>query len=251
VAPARQRRTLAFRVGTVFGQRSQLWYQLPPRDTFELLRRVYEVDARTHRGRLQELVALFELGALLDTPVRQLSLGERMRCELAATLLHAPRLLFLDEPTIGLDVSAKTTIRELLRAESEREGLTLLLTSHDTGDIERVCDRVIVIHRGRLLWDGDLSALRQRYLTSKRVTVWSDVERLAFDLPGVRMVASVPFRTDVEVDVEVTALGHVVDAVLRQATLRDLVVEDAPLDIVIQTMYAEAERRGHVDLASG
>ncbi len=251
VAPAKQRRTLAFRVGTVFGQRSQLWYQLPPRDTFELLRRVYEVDARTHRARLQTLVALFELGALLDTPVRQLSLGERMRCELAATLLHAPRLLFLDEPTIGLDVSAKTTIRELLRAESEREGLTLLLTSHDTGDIERVCDRVIVIHRGRLLWDGELSALRQRYLTTKRVTVWSDVERLALALPGVRTVSSVPFRTDLEVDVELTPLGHVVDAVLRQGTLRDLVVEDAPLDIVIQALYADAERRGDAALASG
>jgi ABC-2 type transport system ATP-binding protein len=240
--PARERRALAFRIGTVFGQRSQLWYQLPPRDTFELLRRVYEVDDCAHRRRLHELVSLFELGSLLDTPVRQLSLGERMRCEIAASLLHAPRLLFLDEPTIGLDVSAKATIRELLRTESERDGLTLLLTSHDTGDIERVCDRVIVIHRGRLLWDGDLSALRRRYLTTKRVTVWSDVECLHLDMPGVSVLSSASYRTDFDVDVDVTLLGRVVDHVLRQGVLRDLVVEDPPLDAVIQAMYVAAER---------
>src|SRR5689334_1238571 len=152
--PARQRRDLAFRVGTVFGQRSQLWYQLPPRDTFALLGRVYEIAAPEHRRRLGALTAAFGLGAILDTPVRQLSLGERMRCEIAASLLHAPRMLFLDEPTIGLDVSAKAVIRELLHAESAQNGVTLLLTSHDTADIERVCERVIVIHRGRLLWDG-------------------------------------------------------------------------------------------------
>src|SRR5262245_62714409 len=106
------------------------------------------------------LTSAFGLGPLLDTPVRQLSLGERMRCEIAASLLHSPRMLFLDEPTIGLDVSAKAAIRELLRTESEREKVTLLLTSHDTGDMERVCQRVIVIHRGRLLWDGPIASLR-------------------------------------------------------------------------------------------
>src|SRR3954447_19044811 len=146
--PSRQRRELAFRVGTVFGQRSQLWYQLPPRDTFDLLGRVYEVPKATQRKRTDELADVFGLGPLLDTPVRQLSLGERMRCEIAASLLHRPQILFLDEPTIGLDVSAKAIIRELLHRESARNGVTLLLTSHDTADIERVCDRAIVLHRG-------------------------------------------------------------------------------------------------------
>src|SRR6185369_3504229 len=161
--PSQQRRDLAFRVGTVFGQRSQLWYQLPPRDTFELLGRVYEVARADHRRRIDALTAAFGLGPLLDTPVRQLSLGERMRCEVVASLLHAPRLLFLDEPTIGLDVSARAAIRELLRTESERDGVTLLLTSHDTGDIEHVCERVVVVHEGRLLWNGSLSELRRSY----------------------------------------------------------------------------------------
>jgi viologen exporter family transport system ATP-binding protein len=167
LVPSDERQRLAFHIGTVFGQRSQLWYQLPPRDTFALLGRVYEIDRRQHRRRVEALTALFELGPLVDTPVRHLSLGERMRCEIAASLLHSPRLLFLDEPTIGLDVSAKAAIRDLLRSESERERVTLILTSHDTGDIERVCTRVIVINHGRLLWDGPVAALRSAVIGNR------------------------------------------------------------------------------------
>jgi len=241
--PSRQRRELGFKVGTVFGQRSQLWYQLPPRDTFELLGRVYEVARGEHRRRIDALTSAFGLGPLLDTPVRQLSLGERMRCEIAASLLHAPRMLFLDEPTIGLDVSAKAVIRELLHDESARHGVTLLLTSHDTGDIERVCERVIVIHRGRLLWDGPIADLRRRYLTTKRVTVWSEAERLELRLPGVRVLSSGGYRTELEVALETASVGGVLDAVLCQSAVRDLAVEDAPLDAVIRALYVEAEER--------
>jgi len=243
LVPSRQRNELAFHIGTVFGQRSQLWYQLPPRATFELLGRVYEIARGEHRRRIEALTSLFELGAFIDTPVRQLSLGERMRCEIAASLLHAPRMLFLDEPTIGLDVSGKAVIRELLRTESERDGVTLLLTSHDTGDMERVCERVIVIHRGRLLWDGRIADLRQSYLTAKRVTVWSEAERLALALPGVRVLSTGSYRTELEVALEITSLGRVVDAALRQSPVRDLAVEDAPLDAVIRALYANAEAR--------
>jgi ABC-2 type transport system ATP-binding protein len=243
LVPSQERRALAFRIGTVFGQRSQLWYQLPPRETFALLGKVYEVEPRQHRRRLEALTALFELGSLVDTPVRQLSLGERMRCEIAASLLHAPQLLFLDEPTIGLDVSAKATIRELLRAESERDGVTLLLTSHDTEDIERVCDRVVVIHRGRLLWDGTLAELRRTYLTARQVTLWTEVEHLSLDMPGVRVLSSGAYRTALEVDIEITSLGHVVDAALRHGAVRDLTVEDAPLEAVIRALYADADAR--------
>lgn len=242
-APSRQRRELAFHIGTVFGQRSQLWYQLPPRDTFALLGRVYEVDPAVHRDRIRALTQAFALGSLMDTPVRQLSLGERMRCEIAASLLHAPRLLFLDEPTIGLDVSAKAVIRELLQAESERYGVTLLLTSHDTGDMERVCERAIVIHRGRLVWDGTIADLRRSYLTAKRVTVWSETESLALALPGVRVIASAPYRTELEVDVQVIPVAAVIDAAVQQGAVRDLAIEDAPLDEVIRALYAGAERR--------
>ena len=243
LVPSRERRQLAFQIGTVFGQRSQLWYQLPPRDTFELLGRVYEIDRRHHRRRLETLTSVFELGTLIDTPVRQLSLGERMRCEIVASLLHSPHILFLDEPTIGLDVSAKAVIRELLRTESEQERVTLLLTSHDTGDMERVCTRVIVIHGGRLLWDGPIAALRRTYLKAKRVSLWTDAERLELTLPGVRVLSSGAFRTELEIALEITSLGHVVDAALRQTAIRDMAIEDAPLDEVIRTLYANADIR--------
>jgi ABC-2 type transport system ATP-binding protein len=168
--PSRQRHDLGFAIGTVFGQRSQLWHQLAARDTLELFAHVYELPRDVWQRRLAALTGAFELGPLLDRPVRQLSLGERMRCEIAASLLHAPRVLFLDEPTIGLDVTAKATIRELLHRRSAEEGTTLLLTSHDTGDIEEVCDRVIIIHRGRILFDASVAELKRRYPLTRRVT---------------------------------------------------------------------------------
>jgi ABC-2 type transport system ATP-binding protein len=171
LVPWRDRYSLGFRVGTVFGQRSQLWYQLPARATFALLASVYEQPVATRRRRLDALIAAFRLEALLDRPVRQLSLGERMRCEVAASLLHSPRVLFLDEPTIGLDVTAKAIIRDLLFEQSEVEGTTLLLTSHDTGDIEEVCDRVVIIHRGRILLDTTIGEMRRRYLRTRQVTI--------------------------------------------------------------------------------
>ena len=241
LVPSRQRHELAFQIGTVFGQRSQLWYQLPPRDTFELLGRVYEIDGRSHRRRIDLLTSLFDLGTLVDTPVRNLSLGERMRCEIVASLLHSPHMLFLDEPTIGLDVSAKAVIRELLRTESEREGVTLLLTSHDTGDMERVCARVIVIHGGRLLWDGPIASLRRSYLNAKRVTLWSDAEHLELRLPGVRVLSSGSYRTELDVALDVTPLGQVIDAAVRVAPIRDMAIEDTPLDDVIRALYANAD----------
>jgi ABC-2 type transport system ATP-binding protein len=243
LVPSRERRRLAFRLGTVFGQRSQLWYQLPPRDTFELLGRVYEIERATHQRRMRMLTELFELTPVLDKPVRQLSLGERMRCEIAASLLHGPKLLFLDEPTIGLDVSAKATIQSLLRAESDRDGVTLLLTSHDTGDMEKICDRVIVISGGRLLWDGPIVELRRQYLTSKRVTVWSETERLQVSIPGVRTIASAGYRAEFEVALDVATVGHVLDAALKQGSVRDLAIEDAPLDAVIRALYSRTSER--------
>jgi ABC-2 type transport system ATP-binding protein len=240
--PWKQRKQLGYALGTVFGQRSQLWYHLPARETFALLARVYEVDAREHRARLNALSERFALGALLDKPVSQLSLGERMRAEITASMLHKPRILFLDEPTIGLDVSAKAQVRALLREQSQDDGATLLLTSHDTGDIESVCQRVIVIHRGRILWDGALSELRRRYLKQKRITLFCDRESITLSLPGVQVVTSANYQTELLVELERTTIGAVVDAASRATVLRDLAIEDQPLDEVIRALYADAER---------
>jgi len=239
--PWRDRTRLAYRIGTVFGQRSQLWYHLPAADTFALLARIYDQDAAVHRRRLSALVDAFGVGPLLDKPVRQLSLGERMRCELVASLLHGPEVLFLDEPTIGLDVTAKAVIRDLVRDTSLRDGSTVLLTSHDTGDMERVCDRVLVIHRGRLLLDEPIAALRKSYIRRKVVTLLTAEEDVRIDLPGVTLVEKAPHRTVLEVDVDRTPVEQVVQAALRASRLRDLTVEDPPMEEIVQAIYASAE----------
>ena len=246
LVPWRDRRALGFRIGTVFGQRSQLWYQLPARATFDLLAYVYELPPGVRRVRLDALVAAFGLEPLLDRPVRQLSLGERMRCEVAASLLHAPRVLFLDEPTIGLDVTAKATIRELLQHRADVDGTTLLLTSHDTGDIEQVCERVVIIHRGRILLDTSIDELKRRYLRTRRVTIVTAAEQLDASVwADVRasVVATAPHRTTIEIDAAESMIGGVVDAVSRQTTVRDLIIDDPPLDAVIRALYKAADDR--------
>jgi ABC-2 type transport system ATP-binding protein len=187
------------------------------------------------------LTEVFGLEKLLDQPVSQLSLGERMRAELAASLLHTPSILFLDEPTIGLDVAAKAAIRDLLRERSEQDGATLLLTSHDTGDMERVCERVVVINGGRVLWDGSLSDLRTSVVRSKRITIWSECEGLRLDLPGLSVLSREPYRVQVELRLGSTPVGAVVELALRQGGIRDLTVEDPPLDEVVRAFYAASK----------
>jgi ABC-2 type transport system ATP-binding protein len=183
LTPWRQRRALAYGIGVVFGQRSQLWGELPARDAFALLRRIYDQDAESFRRRLGELTERFGLADILDQPVRRLSLGQRMRCEIAASLLHGPKLLFLDEPTIGLDITAKAAIRDFIREQSRAAGLTVLLTSHDTRDIELVCERVIVINEGRIVVDQPVVELRRRFLGRKVVTIQSAAPSVAVDAP--------------------------------------------------------------------
>ncbi len=242
LVPWQERQRLGYRIGTVFGQRTQLWYHLPAADTFDLLALVYDVEPDVHRRRRERLVEAFGIGPLLGKPVRQLSLGERMRCEVVASLLHAPQILFLDEPTIGLDVTAKAVIRDLVREESEQNGCSVLLTSHDTGDMERVCERVIVIHHGRLLLDEPVERLRREYIQRKLLTLRTAEERVTIELPGVRVVRQSPHLTELEVDVTVTAVEVVVQAALEASRLHDLTVEDPPMEEIIQAIYADAER---------
>ena len=244
--PVRDRRRVAYRIGTVFGQRSLLWYHLPARDSLRLLARIYDLDRATAERRLGALTETFALAPLLDRPVRSLSLGERMRCEIAASLLHAPAVCFLDEPTIGLDVQAKAAIRDLLRARSERDGATVLLTSHDTGDVESVCDRVLVLHEGRLLLDRPIGALRG-LVRRKRVTCVTTEPDLALVLPGVRVAERAPHRTVFEVDTAETPVERVVEAALRAAHLQDLSVEDPPLETIVRELYARAAAGVAVD----
>jgi ABC-2 type transport system ATP-binding protein len=169
--PSRRRVELARRIGAMFGQRVQLWWDLPLADSFELLRHIYRVPADRYRANLARFRDVLELDPFLQTPVRQLSLGQRIRGELTAAMLHDPELLFLDEPTIGLDVVAKQRVREFLVDINRERGVTVLLTTHDLGDIERLCTRLLVIDHGTLIWDGGIAELRERYGSERTLVV--------------------------------------------------------------------------------
>jgi ABC-2 type transport system ATP-binding protein len=236
--PWDERRHLARQIGIVFGQRSQLWYHLPVRRSFDLLGRIYDVERETYHRQVARLAARFAIGDLLDRPVSQLSLGQRLRCEVAAALLHQPRLLLLDEPTIGLDVTAKAALRDHLNALSREDGTTVLLTSHDTGDIERICERVIIIDHGRLLLDLPLERLRSSFLQRRSVVLATEEEFPALDLPGVVVAAAEPYRLTLAVDTAVTPIERVVAVALERLTLRDLVIENPPLDDIVKAIYA-------------
>ncbi len=238
LVPWIDRQRLAFQIASVFGQRSQLWYHLPPADSFGLLARIYELDDRGYRQRLNRLVELFGIGPYLHVPVRRLSLGERMRCEIAAALLHQPRVVFLDEPTIGLDVVAKQQIRSLVRTLNQDEGVTFLLTSHDAGDIEQVCRRVIVINQGRLVFDDEVAQLKRGFLRHKviELTLADEVDRI--ELPGVTVRKGERFRARLDVDPDIQPIERVLAQLVATYRVVDLTVEEPPLEEVIAAIYA-------------
>lgn len=239
LVPWRERTRLAMNIATVFGQRSQLWYHLPAGETFDLLARIYEVPAADYRARRADLVDRFELAPLLQTPVRKLSLGQRMRCEIAASLLHRPRILLLDEPTIGLDVIAKQQIRSLIHELNQAEGVGVLLTSHDAGDIEQLCKRVIVINHGTKVFDDRVSALRRRYLRRKVIglRLKEEIDALPH-MPGVAVLKAKGFGVKLEVDTDAQPIEHVM-AALGSLPIADITIEDPPMEEIIAAMYQD------------
>jgi ABC-2 type transport system ATP-binding protein len=232
------RKALGYKIGTVFGQKSQLWYHLPARDTFNLLERIYDLEGSEYKARRDDLIEKFELSKIMDQTVRKMSLGQRMRCEIVASLLHKPEILFLDEPTIGLDITAKAVIRDLIKEQSERDGTTIFLTSHDTGDMERVCDRVMVINHGELLLDNPLGELRSTYIQSKLITLKTKEEIIDLALEGVETVESEAHKTVVKVDTQVTPVDQVIELALKQSRLRDITVEDPPMEEIVGAIYS-------------
>jgi ABC-2 type transport system ATP-binding protein len=236
--PWRERRALAYRIGVVFGARSQLMAELPARESFALLRRIYDRPADDFARRLGELCERFGVAGLMDQAPGRMSLGQRMRCEIVAALLHGPSLLFLDEPTIGLDITAKATIREVVREQSAREGQTVVLTSHDARDIELVCERVIVINAGRIVLDAATDGLRRRFLARKLVTLRSAAPTVAVEMAGVTRRASPPHTTILEIDTGLVRIEAVVAAALAQGGIEDVTVEDPPMEEVVHEIYA-------------
>ncbi|MEZ4835342.1 MAG: ATP-binding cassette domain-containing protein [Caldilineaceae bacterium] len=207
-------------------------------DTFYLFGKIYEMDDVALRKRIAFLAEAFEIEDLLETPVRKLSLGQRMRCEVAASLLHKPRLILLDEPSIGLDVVAKMRIRDTIRRMNELEGVGVLLTSHDAGDIEALCKRVIVINHGQIIYQDKVSALKRTYLTSKQVDVRYSVELPAdFAIPGVEMLKVGQFGAKLRFDARQTPVEQVLARLAEVGSLVDVTISDPSLEEVIRTIY--------------
>ncbi|MFT3888792.1 MAG: ATP-binding cassette domain-containing protein [Arachnia sp.] len=240
--PSKDRRANAAHIGAVFGQRSQLWYDLPLRDSFELIRDLYGVAPDDYLRRLDMFTDLLGMAEFLDTPVRFLSLGQRMRGDLTAALLHAPEIVYLDEPTVGLDVVAKRRIREFIAEINATLGTTVILTTHDMDDVEALCRRIIMIDQGTVLFDGSLEELKRRYVTERVLTVTPaegvDAASIAVDGATVSVADG---KAVLAHDPTVISTPELIGAVTARWAVVDLAVTEASLSDVVARIYAEAE----------
>ena len=235
--PSRDRVELARRIGVVFGQRSTLWWDLPLRDSFDLLQKMYRIAPARYRDNLDRFVDLLDLGDQLDTPVRQLSLGQRMRGDITAALLHDPEVLYLDEPTIGLDVVSKGRLREFLRALNDERGTTLVLTTHDLQDIEALCDRVIVIDHGTSVFDGPLAGLHEQGGSTRTLVVDLVDEAPPIEVPGAVVRRVEGPRQRLSFPTEASA-APVVAAVAASYDVADLSIQEPDIEDVIRELYS-------------
>ena len=238
--PQRDRIRLTQRMGVVFGQRSQLWWDLPLVDSFDLLRDLYRVAHRRYARNLEQFVALLDMGEFLTTPVRQLSLGQRMRGELTAALLHDPEILYLDEPTIGLDIVSRVRVREFLAAINRERGVTILLTTHDLADVERLCRRLVVIDRGSIVFDGAVDALKARYGTHRTLVVDLEEESPPLQLPHADVVKVDGPRQWLRFHRDDVSPADLVVEIARSARLVDLTVEEPDIEGVVSRIYADS-----------
>ncbi|THF73174.1 ABC transporter ATP-binding protein [Cohnella fermenti] len=237
--PWRDRTEYVRSIGVVFGQRSQLWWDVPVLDSFELLKDIYRIREADYRSNLAMLTETLDLEPILQVPVRQLSLGQRMRCEIAASLLHGPRILFLDEPTIGLDAVSKLAVRKFIRTLNEEKGVTVILTTHDMSDIEALAGRILMIGKGTLLYDGTIEKLRSRFGTERKITVDHEPSEKAPEVPGATLLSWTGERTVLSVDTERNRMADVLSRLTGQIELIDVSVEAKPVDEMIVELYRE------------
>ncbi|MFB6203473.1 MAG: ATP-binding cassette domain-containing protein [Candidatus Nanohaloarchaea archaeon] len=235
--PYEQRKKNAKNIGVVFGQRTQLWWDLPVRESFRLLKEIYEVPDEDYGERMDEFDEVLGLEEFMDQPVRKLSLGQKMRCELAAAFLHHPKIVYLDEPTIGLDVAVKERIREFIKKMNREKDTTVMLTTHDMDDIEDLCDRVVVLDEGRKIYDGDLDRLIERF--SSRRMVLDVAEQVDAELDGVEEVSNEDGRTEVRFDSEKLSASDLMDHILGEYDVRDFEIKEPDIETVVKKIYSE------------
>ena len=236
--PWRDRTAHVQEIGVVFGQRSQLWWDVPVADSFELLRDIYRVDGSAYRRTLGRITELLDLGELLRTPARQLSLGQRMRCEIAASLLHEPKILFLDEPTIGLDAVSKAAVRSFIRAVNKEQGTTVLLTTHDMQDIEALTERILLIGKGRILLDGTLDELKRRRPSQRKLTVAYNGDKLPA-IEGLSILKDEHSRAELLLDTELLSVSEAIARISAQAEIKDVSVAGESVEELVVSLYRE------------
>lgn len=225
-------------IGVVFGQRSQLWWDVPVIDSFELIRDIYRVDPQVYRQNLEELVTLLDLSETLKTPARSLSLGQRMRCEIAASLLHDPKILFLDEPTIGLDAVSKIAVRQFIKKRNQEKGTTVILTTHDMQDIEALTERILLIGKGQILLDGQLPELKQRFSDAKTLQI--DYLGIAPTLPaGVTVTQAEIGRLELTIDPNQLTVPQAITQLSQQVEITDLSVSSITAEEMVAKLYKE------------
>ncbi len=243
--PSLQRQEYTKTIGVVFGQRTQLWWDIAVKESFELLRRIYEIPEMEFRERLKYLIDSFQLSSLVDIPVRKLSLGERMKCDIVASLIHNPQILFLDEPTIGLDSIAKNSIRDILRKLHQETKTTILLTTHDLQEIEELCERILVLDKGHIVYDGEISDVRSRVNLTRTLKIELK------EIPDVNFLSDLEYLEDIQVlqshpktiEVKFDSNKHTVFAILskftQSAEIKDISIEEPSIEEVITRIYTD------------
>ena len=236
IDPQKDRKKLAYKIGTVFGQKEQLWTHLTPYDNFKFFGAIYDMANDDVEKRITELTDLFDLSGFINIPVRNLSLGQRIRCEIVASLIHNPKILFLDEPTIGLDPVVKDSIRSLIKKMNKELHTTIFLTSHDISDIEKLCKRVIIINDGRIVLDDSMTNLKYHYLNKKVIEAKLEQNADLAGLKGVSILKKKGNGLSIEVDTTQTSVPRVIKA-LKLENIQDINISNTPLETIIKDIY--------------
>jgi ABC-2 type transport system ATP-binding protein len=237
--PQRQRKKNAMNIGVVFGQKTQLWWDLPVRESFKLLKEIYEVSDKDYEERIDEFDEVLQLSEFWDQPVRKLSLGQKMRCELAASFLHHPKIVYLDEPTIGLDVAVKERIRDFIKEMNEKEDITVMLTTHDIDDIEDLCERIVVLDEGKKIYDGELDALVNRFTSRQMIMDLRNGEEFELGLEGVKDVEKEDGHIEVVFDREIISASDLMREVLENYDVLDFQIKEPDIESVVKKIYNE------------
>ncbi len=226
------------KIGVVFGQRSQLWWDIPAEDTFDLLKDIYEIPEEEYQATKEDLINRLNLQDIINIPVRQLSLGQRMRCEIAASLLHNPKILFLDEPTIGLDAVSKQMVRDFIKKLNKEKKTTVILTSHDMSDITTLAKRIILIGKGRVLYDGSLKKLQNRYESEKYVSI-KTCDKLSIRNNGILSKSKTNDGYDLTIDTRAISISELLNIVSKKITIDDIEIDHESIDNIIVKLYKD------------